>query len=309
MNYFRVGGRLFHSAIQMPVPAESDGVEDTGVYLEPSQPVPDISPPGTIYQDVDLGGGWKSTFVEDTAGYLFRSWGRLEARYSPDFDRIDVRQDPSTAQGFAEVMLAASLLTPLFNLLGFTTLHASGVLIGDRALAICGSSGAGKSSLAFALARAGFPVLSDDLLPVTCDQNQCLTWACSNRLRLREARHAVGLGHASVAPELAHSADGRYVATFPIATQTSAIPLGGVALPVIVDQPEITVRRLPPTDALIGLLGVGKRMLGTACASWLARDLQTLSSLVSMVPVTQINVPRGEIEPRVVKQHASGLVA
>ena len=47
---------------------------------------------------------------------------------------------------------------------GRIPVHASAVMFGDRAIVLAGRSGAGKSSLAMAADRAGYPVLSDDTI-------------------------------------------------------------------------------------------------------------------------------------------------
>jgi len=52
----------------------------------------------------------------------------------------------------------------VLRLRGVVCLHASGVVIGDRAVALVGLPGAGKSTTAAAFACAGFPVLSDDVV-------------------------------------------------------------------------------------------------------------------------------------------------
>jgi hypothetical protein len=64
--------------------------------------------------------------------------------------------------------LAAEVLDPLlFFLLAQsdrTPVHAAGVMIGDRAVALAGPSGSGKSTLALAAMEQGLAVLSDDTL-------------------------------------------------------------------------------------------------------------------------------------------------
>jgi hypothetical protein len=51
----------------------------------------------------------------------------------------------------------------LLRLRGVTCLHASVVALGDRAIALVGAEGRGKSTIAAALARCGCAVLSDDI--------------------------------------------------------------------------------------------------------------------------------------------------
>lgn len=52
----------------------------------------------------------------------------------------------------------------VLRLRGTLCLHASAVAIGDRAIAVVGPPGAGKSTTAAAFACLGFPVLSDDIV-------------------------------------------------------------------------------------------------------------------------------------------------
>ncbi|MGI8480499.1 MAG: hypothetical protein ACR2MF_00275 [Chthoniobacterales bacterium] len=62
--------------------------------------------------------------------------------------------------------LMVYLLGPVFafalRLRGFTVLHASAALIRGNAVAFVGTGGAGKSTIVGALARGGYPILSDD---------------------------------------------------------------------------------------------------------------------------------------------------
>ncbi len=62
--------------------------------------------------------------------------------------------------------LQGQLLGLVQRLRGVTCLHASAILIGDRAIAVAGFAGAGKSSTAAAFLQMGFPVLADDVVPV-----------------------------------------------------------------------------------------------------------------------------------------------
>jgi hypothetical protein len=106
---------------------------------------------------------------------------RVSRRTDPDLFRfeyedgtrihVDAGGENVWARGASGASLedtATYLLGPILGfvlqLRGVTCLHASAVAIGDRAIAIAGPAGSGKSSLAAALARRGHAVLADDLV-------------------------------------------------------------------------------------------------------------------------------------------------
>jgi len=84
--------------------------------------------------------------------------------------------------------VALYLLGPIIGFMlrlrGTTCLHASGVLVNGNALAITGSSGAGKSTLAASFAAAGYPILTDDVLPLTTIDGVIHTQSGYSKLRL-----------------------------------------------------------------------------------------------------------------------------
>lgn len=64
------------------------------------------------------------------------------------------------------IFLNATGLGVLFHQREMTVLHASAVLVGDRAVLFCGKSGAGKSTLAAALNQRGYPLIADDICAI-----------------------------------------------------------------------------------------------------------------------------------------------
>lgn len=64
------------------------------------------------------------------------------------------------------VFLRGPILGFVLRLRGVTPLHASAIEIDGRAVAFLGPAGSGKSTTAAAFAQAGFPVLSDDIVPL-----------------------------------------------------------------------------------------------------------------------------------------------
>ena len=64
----------------------------------------------------------------------------------------------------AATYLVGPVVAFVLRLRGITCLHASAVAIGDQAIALIGSPGAGKSTTAATFAQRGYSVLSDDVV-------------------------------------------------------------------------------------------------------------------------------------------------
>ncbi|MDH5235593.1 MAG: hypothetical protein OEW77_11590 [Gemmatimonadota bacterium] len=78
--------------------------------------------------------------------------------------------------------------------LGVLALHASAVSIGGRAVGFVGAGGAGKSTLAAALAARGHAVLTDDVLALREQDGRWLAFPGHDQLRLWEDSEALLFG-------------------------------------------------------------------------------------------------------------------
>jgi hypothetical protein len=90
--------------------------------------------------------------VPQTARYLVRDGGEIVVDPFPGGSDRNVR-----------LFLLGSGLGILCHQRGLLPLHANAIVAGDGAYAFAGHSGAGKSTLAAYFARAGYPVLCDDV--------------------------------------------------------------------------------------------------------------------------------------------------
>ena len=110
---------------------------------------------------------------------------------------------------------ATYLLGPIFGFLlrlrGFICLHASAVAIGERAIALLGTAGAGKSTTAAAFADSGYPVVSDDVLALIDRGDNFLIQPAYPRLRLWPASVSALYGAADHLPRLTPTWDKRYL--------------------------------------------------------------------------------------------------
>jgi len=82
----------------------------------------------------------------------------------PDHIKCDLFMQPYTF--LVESYLLGIVLSFWLEWQGVMALHASAVVVGKQAIAFCGQSGDGKSSLAASFVQAGYPLLTDDILAV-----------------------------------------------------------------------------------------------------------------------------------------------
>ena len=110
---------------------------------------------------------------------------------------------------------ATYLLGPILGFVlrrrGVVCLHASAVAIGSQSIAIVGAAGAGKSTTAAAFAKAGFPILTDDVLPLLDRKQQFFVQPAYPRVRLWPSSVKALYGKADALPCLTPNWDKRYL--------------------------------------------------------------------------------------------------
>ncbi len=101
---------------------------------------------------------------------------------------------PGAAERNVRLFLLGSALGALVYQRGLLPLHANAVVIGGVAHAVSGPSGAGKSTLAAWFAKAGYPVLCDDVCVVSfAADGRPLAWPGLPRVKLwQDAADALG---------------------------------------------------------------------------------------------------------------------
>ena len=115
---------------------------------------------------------------------------------------------------------------------GGFALHASAIEVGGTAVAFVGPHGAGKSTVAAALARSGYGVLTDDVLRLRRAGAAWLADPFGGFLRLWPASERMVLGTRDALPRITPTWDKR---ALPIGTRgtravAQAIPLSGIVL-------------------------------------------------------------------------------
>jgi hypothetical protein len=127
----------------------------------------------------------RSIDFAEPAGYLLwiRDFGRV--LISPDGRELLCEPDPVNAEW--ATIVSAQALPLAATIRGLEVMHASGVVLDGRAVLLMGPAGAGKSSLAAALLRAGAELLSDDVVALQLSDGALIAHAGSVALQLRAA--------------------------------------------------------------------------------------------------------------------------
>lgn len=116
--------------------------------------------------------------------------------------------DSSTLEDTATYLLGP-VIGFVLRLRGIACLHASAVVVGDRAVAVMGPPSAGKSTLAAAFCRMGVPVLADDIVALAERRDEVLVLPAYPQLRLWPDSVAALYGAADALPRLTPSWDKR----------------------------------------------------------------------------------------------------
>jgi hypothetical protein len=133
---------------------------------------------------------------------------------------------------------------------GLVPLSATALAVNGSAIVLAGASGSGKSTLGAQIAARGYPLLSDDLVPVDVAHSTLVAQPFRQRLRLwRDVLDVMGLDHRDLPSDRA--ALQRYHLA---AAQTAPAPMAVRRIYILGAWPEAPVDRFEP---LRGLEAIG----------------------------------------------------
>lgn len=280
-RHYSIAGLAVASEMRLPGVSERPG-GPTDVELR-CEAVPD-----RLASPVVSGPGWEV----DTANFLLRlpGLGRLLAHSGR---RLAI--DPETGVDVQD-LLALALSTGICALLyqrGVTVLHASAVSDGSRAIAFCGPTGIGKSTLAAALCSAGCGFVSDDVLAVRLDSaNHPTVTPDARQLKLHApAVAALGLS------ERRQGAVRREVAKYYVEPAgpraTAAVPLH--AIYVLLEDSrldDLQFERLEALQAALVLQRNGYRPRLAKAMARVGNPLAVTAAILRHVPVYWLTRPK-----------------
>lgn len=268
----------------------SAGQPDVSLHLEGARPNP--------FGKLDRKEWHQSPYTDDFGQPLLRVWklnggDYLHFHYSDGPEFLIDRAGEHVWSFWPEQVDFDDVLTylagPAFGYLlfvrGVTLLHASAVAVRDKAIALVGPAGAGKSTTAAALALSNFPVLTDDIVAVREHNGEFLVQPAYLRLCLWPDSVEALYGSPEALPRLAEGWEKRGLELGgDCQFEERALPLAAVYVlgERLSPSPCGTISRLAPREFLISLIG-------NAYANRLpnhtrAQEFDALARLVNRVP-------------------------
>jgi hypothetical protein len=197
---------------------------------------------GEVEQTPVTVSGLRRGLVQKLFRYEARNGAQVTIDCLPGADQRDVTD-----------MIISRIMTIVIYQRGVLPLHASAVSIDDGIVALGGTSGAGKSTFAAALARNGHIVVSDDVLPVQAPTGQIpLAWPGAARLKLSRAA-LDHLGYADKNLPLANTQEGKVLAgAESLGASEFDLWRDGQSLKALIriKRGPLAIRKLRPLDAM-----------------------------------------------------------
>jgi hypothetical protein len=258
MYNYEAYGLTICSDINFPeLNCSSDGADGSPLF-EPDVIVseaPDVFAPESLKISTSM---LCSYAVNEQTDDVYLKWDDIGAFRISRGVEIAYAPNPTVDEGLLRVVLLGSVMAILLFQRGLSVLHGSAVDIDGRGVAFIGGKGAGKSTIAAALAARGHKVLTDDVIAIKAnDASERLTESPHDilpsfpQIKLwPDAAHALG-----------HSVDDlpkvtevyAKVAVRSVSVNSSNCPLKAII--VLGIDNEFGITKLAPQEALIQVLG------------------------------------------------------
>lgn len=158
---YRIAGLVVASDIELPGAVGGGDPLPADVTIQSARVPQALQAPDAAGPTWELAGDTLLLRIPDVGRFLLR--GGTDILYEPD---------GAPASDLA-VFLSGPMMALLLDLRGQAVFRASAVWVNGKAVLFCGASGTGKSTLAAALTRRGYPLLADDVCAVSVGREPC----------------------------------------------------------------------------------------------------------------------------------------
>jgi len=270
---------------------------DVDVHLNDGTEFPQLSGREFLYtcENIDESGQplLRVARLNDGAYGLFYSDGPRFA-VDPRGRKVVADWPPGYCPDFAAMYLSGPVLAFVLRLRGLVCLHASAVAIEGRAVALVGSPGAGKSATSAALAKRGYAVLSDDVVPLDEQGGRFCVQPGYPRVNLWPDSVRALFGSEDALPRITSAWDKRFLALDQdsFRFESRALPLGVIYV--------LCSRENGLTACRIGPVSLPSAIMTLVANTYLnylldkdmrSKEFSVLGRLVNSVPVRFVEPP------------------
>lgn len=235
---------------------------------------------------------WATASLPDGSRYL-RWSGAFEFLIPQDGRVITCR--PLTARGVDafHTHLGPSLSFALINL-GFEPLHSTTIVVDGVAVALMGDCGYGKSSLGASFVKAGYRLLTDDLLVLATEGGQFIAYPGAPRVKLYPAIAKIIFGPRVTGLRLKPLTQKLIIPLDELRSQRAPVPLKAIYVlrpPGTRTPSRVAIRRLSYRRAFVELVRNTFNMAVNEPGR-LERQFSLATRLAMDVPVKSLSYPR-----------------
>ena len=193
-------------------------------------------------------------------------------------------------------LLLDQVIPLVINLKGGEALHASAVLLPQGVIAFAGLTGSGKSTVAGSFLQAGYPLISDDCLPLIEQNQDIYAIPAYPGLRLRDDSLEYLFGNNGNHKSVAHYTSKKRLCIKERGEAFCEGPQLLKRLYIIADlaetegETEVMIEGFSPKDSFMALVKCTFR-LDITDQKMLERQFHFLKRVVSKVPVQQLTFP------------------
>lgn len=226
--------------------------------------------------------------VNISPGFVSYSWASIGTVVVRDGNEVIVKRAPGATDDDLAPFLTGAVLGNLLEQRGNMVLHGSAVSIDGVGVAFLGEKGAGKSTLALYLENHGYRLVTDDLLPITVEDNQVKTIPGSQQIKVwPDSAVSVGLIPDSM-PKISKFADKR---SYRCASDALEGPVKLGRIYTLTEAPETRIERLEPSAAFIELTRHAYISRYLQATRRYADHFREGSAIVRSIPVFRLGRP------------------
>lgn len=234
-------------------------------------------------------GGVTAEFHRHAAGILLRFPDQADFVIPADLQQIVCTPVPDMDVSTVNSLFENSVRPAIGNHAGSLNLHGSAVVMGGRALAIMGYSRRGKTTLAGALAREGFPFLTEDVLALSISSSGYLVSPQRAVLRVFADSAAYLLNSGDPAAERGEKRELAAGSFFPSAEHS--VPLGAICILGPGETDKVSIRPLDQAGFLAEIMQ-HSFILDVEDRTALREHFDRLAGLAGHVPCYLLDYPR-----------------